>query len=95
MPHYAITCFDKPDSFDVRAETRPRHLAYAADLGERLILGGPFLDNEERPIGSLLICEFNDLSEAEAFAAGDPYKQAGLFESVTVMPWRQVFPDPT
>ena len=34
------------------------------------------------------------LSESHfAFAAGDPYAEAGLFQSSAVMPWRKVFPE--
>ena len=29
---------------------------------------------------------------AEAFVADDPYAKAGLFESVTIRPWRKVYP---
>ncbi len=36
--------------------------------------------------------EFDDISAARAFADGDPYFKAGVFESVTVTPWKKVFP---
>ena len=43
-------------------------------------------------IGSLLILDLADRKAAEEFAADDPYGKAGLFESVTIHPWRKVLP---
>jgi uncharacterized protein YciI len=42
--------------------------------------------------GSVLILDFEDRAQADAFAAGDPYANAGLFESVVIRPWRKVLP---
>ena len=42
--------------------------------------------------GSVLIVEFDDSAAAERFAADDPYAKAGLFETVTIRPWRKVLP---
>ena len=36
--------------------------------------------------------EFDDLDGAQAFADGDPYYKAGVFESVSIKPWKKVFP---
>ena len=49
-------------------------------------------EDGEAMIGSVLIIEAADRAEAEAFAAGDPYAKAGLFESVTIKPFKKVFP---
>ncbi len=90
---YAIICTDKPDHQQVRADTRPAHIAYLEEHAEQIVLGGP-LPNEEGTAmtGSLLVLDFADRAAAEAFAAGDPYAQAGLFESVVITPFRKVFP---
>lgn len=92
MPLFAIYCVDKQDSRELRAATRPAHLGYVAGIGDRLLAAGPLLDGD-RPAGSLLIVEFPDAGAAEAFAAGDPYNKAGLFESVRVTGWRKVLPE--
>ena len=91
--HVAIICLDKPDAAPVRAENRPAHLDYLKASDDKILVAGPLLsENAQNPIGSLLIMDFADLAEARTFAEGDPYKQAGVFESVTIKPWRQVFP---
>jgi uncharacterized protein YciI len=38
--------------------------------------------------GSMLILDVADLTEAQAFAAGDPYDMAGLFERVDIHPFK-------
>ncbi|MHA1597243.1 MAG: YciI family protein [Alphaproteobacteria bacterium] len=94
--YFAIHCLDKPDHAHVRAETRAAHLQYAdAHRGTdgALYMGGPTLsDDGEGMTGSLLIVDFPDRAGAEAFAAADPYAQAGLFDSITIQPWKEVFP---
>ncbi|WP_339707389.1 YciI family protein [uncultured Sphingosinicella sp.] len=92
MPLFAIHCIDKPASSDLRAATRPTHLEYLERVGDRLLVAGPLLDEEGRPIGSLLIIDFDDRKAAIQFAADDPYALAGLFASVAVTAWRQVLP---
>ncbi len=90
---YAIYCLDKSGSLEVRLGNRPAHLAYLESQGDRLVTAGPLLsDDGQTPLGSLLVFEADSLAEAEAFAAGDPYAAAGLFESVAIRPWRKVFP---
>jgi uncharacterized protein YciI len=90
MTLFVITAIDKPGALDVRLEHRPAHLAYLADHAGTVKLAGPFLTAAEGgdPKGSMLIVEAADLAAAEAFAAGDPFAVAGLFESSKVEPWR-------
>ena len=90
MPQFILFCRDKPDSLALRQATRPAHLEYFANFGERLILGGPMLNDKGDPVGSMLIIEAADQAAAQAFAANDPYALAGLFAEVSVTPYRIV-----
>ena len=90
MAHFVLTCIDRPDALQDRLAAREAHLAYVRDSG-LLRLGGPFLDDHGGMAGSLLIIEAEDLATARAFAAGDPYRQAGVFESVDIRPFRATF----
>lgn len=90
---FAVICTDKPDSQALRQRTRPDHVAHLRSLGERLVQGGPLLDEAGQPRGSLLILEAEDRAAAEAFAAADPYAGAGLFDRVEIHPYRAVFRD--
>ncbi len=92
--HFAIVCTDKPDSVDVRKGNRSAHLDYLKSYNDHLLAAGPLLaDDGETPAGSLLLMAFDDIDAARTFADGDPYNQAGLFKTVTICPWRKVFPE--
>ncbi|MCW9033155.1 MAG: YciI family protein [Rhodospirillales bacterium] len=90
---YAILCHDKAASSHIRAENRPLHLEYLKANNDNIHAAGPLMgDDEQSMVGSLLIMNYESKAEAETFAAGDPYAKAGLFESVTITPWKQVIP---
>ncbi len=93
MPHFAIHCIDKPESGDLRAATRPAHLAHLDEVKGSVLAAGPLLSLEGAPMGSLLIIDLPDRKTAIDFAARDPYAQAGLFASVAVTAWRKVLPE--
>ncbi|MER0237215.1 YciI family protein [Fulvimarina sp. MAC8] len=88
---FAIICEDKPNSVELRQSTRPEHVDYLNGLGKTLIFAGPFLSENGDPCGSLVVIEAADQAEAEAIAGRDPYGHAGLFDSVTVRPFRLAF----
>lgn len=90
---FAIICTDRPNSLDARLAAREAHLRYVSTYGERVIHGGPLLDTQGRPCGSLLIVDVEDRATAEGFAAGDPYATVNLFESVVIRGYRTVFRD--
>ncbi len=90
---FSIACTDKPGALETRMATRPEHLAYLESRQASLVLVGPVLDAAGNPCGSLLVVDVPDRAAAEAFAAGDPYAKAGLFESVVIRPFRAVFKD--
>lgn len=97
---YAIIATDVPDSLEDRMATRPAHLARLDDLKNqgRLVLAGPHpaIDSNDPGAagftGSLVVAEFESLQAAEAWAAADPYKAAGVYGSVIVKPFKRVYP---
>ena len=90
MPLFVLTGLDRPGAADLRAATREAHLAYLAEAGDRVKLGGPYMDEAGGSVGSLLIVEAPDRAAAEAFQQADPYAKAGLFASTELRPWRRV-----
>ncbi|PLX93937.1 MAG: hypothetical protein C0619_03630 [Desulfuromonas sp.] len=89
---YVIHCFDKKDSLQIRMDNRPAHVAYLKSFGDKLYAAGPTLDPAENMNGSVVILDLENLTEAEAFAGNDPYAKAGLFERVSIQPWKKVLP---
>lgn len=85
----ALMAFDKPGALQIRKDTRADHLAYLESTGV-VAQAGPLLDADEAMCGSLIVLDVADLAAAEVWAANDPYAKAGLFESVTLRPWKRV-----
>jgi hypothetical protein len=86
---YALMAHDKPGALKVRKANRDAHLAYIKETGV-VAQAGPLLDGEGQMCGSLVILDVPDQAAADAWAAGDPYAKAGLFDSVTITPWNRV-----
>jgi uncharacterized protein YciI len=91
---FAISTKDKANHLQVRMDTRPAHIEFLKGLGSKLKAGGPFLDDEGKPNGSLIVIETETKAEAEAIAAQDPYVSAGLFESVEIRAWNWLLKNP-
>ncbi|WP_375055331.1 YciI family protein [Zobellella sp. DQSA1] len=97
---YVIFSEDVPDSLPKRQEARPAHLARLqalADEGRLLVAGpNPAIDAEDPAeagfTGSTVIAEFDSLNAAQAWADADPYREAGVYASVIVKPFRKVLP---
>ena len=87
MPH-VIHALDRADAGDLRAATRPEHLAYVG--GFDVLYGGPLLEDNGRMCGSLIVLDVDSRKAAEEFAAGDPYAVAGLFERATITGFRPI-----
>ena len=87
MALFVISFLDRPDSLALRLANREEHLAYMAASG-LVRLGGPYLDDQERPIGSLIIVEAADEAEVRAFMKDEPYNRAGLIPDFDVRLWR-------
>jgi len=97
---FAIVSDDVTDSGPLRAQARSDHLQRLHALRDqgRLIIAGPCpaIDaNEPGPAGftgSIVIAEFNDLSQAQDWADTDPYVAAGVYQRVTIKPFKHVLP---
>ena len=86
---FIATCIDKPNGVETRKEARPAHLAFLNGLGGRVKIGGAILGpDHQTPLGTMIIFEGESEDDILALLANDPYAQAGLFESVSVKPWR-------
>jgi len=90
---FLVHCIDKPDGTGIRGANRNAHLEHLERHADRLFCAGPLLsDDGAAMVGSAIIIDFDDRAGAEQFAAEDPYAKAGLFQSVTIRPWRKVYP---
>lgn len=97
---YAVIAEDLPGTLEKRLAARSDHVERLQQLQDegRLVLTGPHpaVDSEEPGsagfTGSLVVAEFANLEQAQAWANSDPYVEAGVYGNVTVKPFRKVFP---
>ena len=85
---FALVAYDRPGAVPSRADLRPDHLKHLDSLGDQLVLAGPFLDEAGNMVGSIVVVEAPALSDAKVILDRDPFMTGGLFDSVTVKPWR-------
>jgi len=98
---YAIISQDVENSLQDRLKARPEHLARLETLQSegRLVLAGPHpaIDSNDPGdagfTGSLVVAEFTSMNAAQNWADADPYVAAGVYQQVTVKPFKQVFPN--
>ena len=97
---YAIISQDREDSLTARLQARPDPLSRLEELRDqgRLLLAGPHpsIDSEDPGpagfSGSLVVAEFASLEAAQSWAEDDPYIHAGVYQQVTVKPFKRVLP---
>ena len=85
----ALIAKDKPGALQTRKDNREAHLAYIEETGV-VAQTGPLLDDAGEMAGSLVILDVADMDAARAWADGDPYAKAGLFDSVELTAWKKV-----
>lgn len=97
--YYVIFAQDNPNSLEKRLAVREKHLERLKQLQAegRLLTAGPnpAIDDENPGeagfTGSTVIAQFDSLEAAKAWAAVDPYVEAGVYGEVIVKPFKKVF----
>lgn len=97
---YMIYSEDVENSLPLRAKARPAHIERLEALKNegRLIMAGPLpaIDANDPAeagfTGSLIVAEFESLEAAKDWAKADPYIEAGVYQNVTVKPYKKVLP---
>lgn len=97
---YMIYSEDVANSLPLRAKARPAHIERLQSLKNegRLIMAGPLpaIDANDPAeagfTGSLIVAEFESLEAAKEWADADPYVEAGVYQNVTVKPYKKVLP---
>lgn len=96
---YVIYAEDNADSLEKRMAARPAHLARLQLLRDegRLLTAGPMpaVDSNDPGAagftGSTVIAEFLSLEAAQAWVDADPYMASGVYKTVSVKPYKEVF----
>jgi hypothetical protein len=86
---------DGPDGSERRSAHRAGHAAHLESLereGRIVLAGTPRNDADSASIGSVILFEARDLKEARAIVDRDPFVTGGVFESLTIAPFKRVMP---
>jgi uncharacterized protein len=90
---YAIVCLDRPDSAALRDAHRAAHQKFLNENSSRIVFGGPLKNTPDgASTGALIVVDCATREEAEALIGADPFYRGGVYESVAVRAFKQVFP---
>lgn len=85
---FIIHALDKPDHLPVRFAHYEAHKAFLADtsaFGVKIVMSGPQVaDDGSTMIGSFFLLEAPDRASVERFNAADPFKQAGIWQTISI-----------
>lgn len=88
MTRYFLVRYDQTGDAALREARRGEHIAYRKGLGDALCLAGPILDDDDVPVGSVVIIAAADSEAARQIAAGDPFVREGLLTIASIEPIR-------
>lgn len=92
MPQYLVYAHDGTDTDapSRRMAVRPMHLAGADILKKNgnLISGGAILNEEGQMIGSVMILDFENRNDFDAWYAQEPYITQGVWQHIEVKLFR-------
>ena len=93
---FVFICKDKPgEGLELRLANRPDHFNWLQGLGKTLKFAGPLMDDAGVEMrGSLIVVEAENIDEARAISAQDPFFKMGVFESVDVHAWNWTIGNP-
>jgi uncharacterized protein YciI len=97
MPIFVMIGHDGPDGARRRDAHRQRHVDHLNRLdGEgRIVFAGPIRNEaNDASVGAVIVFEASDLNEAREIVDRDPFVSGGVFERLTVAPFKQVLPKP-
>ena len=78
------------DAVARRQRTRPTHLASISPLVDagNVLVGGAILNEAGDMVGSMLLVDFPDRIDLDAWLDADPYVTEGVWREVEVTPFR-------
>lgn len=81
---FVITAYDGEGKLAKRMEVRSRHLEGVERIREHVICAGGMLDEEGNLKGSVLVMEFQNREELDAYLAQEVYFTEHVWEKITV-----------
>lgn len=92
MNQYLVTAYDHTDegALKRRMDVRPHHLdgAKALKANGNYVMGGAMLSEEGKMMGSIMILQFEDEEQLEAWKQSEIYIIGKVWETVDIKPFR-------
>lgn len=90
---YTFFLLDHPQAGELRQKVRPEHKAYLGRWAEHIAFAGPLVEEDGKTmIGSLLAIDFPSRSAAETWLRDEPFNKAGLYASVQIQAFLNLWP---
>lgn len=97
MALFVMIGWDGPNGLERRSLHRDQHVTHITTLRDQgtITFAGPIRDaDNDKSIGAVIVIEAGDLATARGHVDRDPYVTGGVFETITVNPFKQVIPEP-
>lgn len=89
MMLFIVYNLDAESMAEKRAALLPDHRDYMKSLGEKVLWGGPLLDdNGESKRGGMYVVRADTADEARKIASNDPLVLGGIYQFSDVSVWR-------
>ena len=81
---FIVKAYDGANMLEKRMEVRPQHLEGMQKLGSHVICAGGLLNDAGKMKGSVLILDFAERAELDAYLENEPYVKAHVWEKIEV-----------
>ena len=83
---FIINAYDGENMLEKRMEVRPRHLEGMDRLGKHVVCAGGRLNDEGKPVGSVMVMDFDSREQLDEYLKAEPYITEHVWEKVDVEP---------
>ena len=81
---YLINAYDGENVLEKRLEVRPRHLENINKLGKHVVFAGGRLNDDGKPVGSVMVMDFDTKAELDEYIKSEPYIEEKVWDKVDV-----------
>ena len=81
---YLINAYDGENMLEKRMEVRPRHLENINKLAKHVVFAGGRLNDDGKPVGSVMVMEFDTRAELDEYMKSEPYIEEKVWDKVDV-----------
>ena len=90
---FAFFLKDRPGVSELRTQIRPIHKEYLGKMADQIAFAGPLTaDDGVQMIGSLLVMDFPNRAEAQAWIENEPFTKAGVYQTPEIHAFTNLWP---